>query len=55
MAWLLDTNAWITYLKTPESSIRSRLEPLQPSDIILCSVVKAELLDWRLMTGKNNP
>ena len=44
MAWLLDTNAWITYLKTPQSSIRNRLQLLQPSDIVLCSVVKAELL-----------
>jgi tRNA(fMet)-specific endonuclease VapC len=44
MAWLLDTNAWIIYLKTPQSSIRSRLQSLQPADIVLCSVVKAELL-----------
>ena len=44
MAWLLDTNAWITYLKTPQSSIRSRLQSLQPTDVVLCSVVKAELL-----------
>lgn len=44
MAWLLDTNAWISYLKTPQSSIRSRLQSLQPADVVLCSVVKAELL-----------
>jgi tRNA(fMet)-specific endonuclease VapC len=44
MAWLLDTNAWITYLKTPQSSIHSRLQSLQPTDVVLCSVVKAELL-----------
>ena len=44
MAWLLDTNAWITYLKTPQSSIRSRLQSIQPIDVVLCSVVKAELL-----------
>ncbi len=44
MAWLLDTNAWITYLKTPQSSIRNRLQSLKPADVILCSVVKAELL-----------
>ncbi len=43
MAWLLDTNAWIAYLKTPLSPIRNRLESLQPTDIVLCSVVKAEL------------
>jgi tRNA(fMet)-specific endonuclease VapC len=44
MAWLLDTNAWITYLKTPQSSISARLRSIQPSDVVLCSVVKAELL-----------
>jgi len=44
MAWLLDTNAWIVYLKTSQSSIRTRLQSLQPSDVLLCSVVKAELL-----------
>ncbi len=44
MAWLLDTNAWIIYLKTPQSPIRARLATLKPSEILLCSVVKAELL-----------
>ena len=44
MAWLLDTNAWISYLKMPRSSIRSRLETVRPADVLLCSVVKAELL-----------
>ncbi|HMP83069.1 MAG TPA: type II toxin-antitoxin system VapC family toxin [Verrucomicrobiota bacterium] len=44
MAWLLDTNAWITYLKSPQSPVRARLEKLQPAEIHLCSVVKAELL-----------
>ena len=44
MAFLLDTNAWIVYLKLAQSPIRSRLENLAPSDVLLCSVVKAELL-----------
>jgi len=44
MAFLLDTNAWIVYLKSAASPIRSRLEKLTPADIVLCSVVKAELL-----------
>ena len=44
MAFLLDTNAWIVYLKSAESPIRTRLEKLTPADILLCSVVKAELL-----------
>jgi predicted nucleic acid-binding protein len=42
MAWLLDTNAWIVYLKTPQSAIRTRLQRLQPADVYLCSIVKAE-------------
>ena len=48
MAFLLDTNAWIVYLRTAQSPIRSRLEKLTPADVLLdvllCSVVKAELL-----------
>jgi tRNA(fMet)-specific endonuclease VapC len=43
MAFLLDTNAWIVYLKSAQSPIRSRLEKLSPPDVLLCSVVKAEL------------
>ena len=44
MAFLLDTNAWIVYLKSTQSPIRVRLEKLTPADVLLCSVVKAELL-----------
>lgn len=44
MGWLLDTNAWIFYLKNPNSSIHAELEHRAPSDIFTCSIVKAELL-----------
>lgn len=44
MGYLLDTNAWIVYLKSAQSPIRARLEKLTPADILLCSIVKAELL-----------
>jgi tRNA(fMet)-specific endonuclease VapC len=44
MPYLLDTNSWIHYLKHTDSPIRKRLEALQPSDIVSCSVVRAELL-----------
>lgn len=44
MAFLLDTNAWIVYLKSAQSPIRARLESLTPADVVLCSVIKAELL-----------
>ncbi len=43
MAYLLDTNSWIAYLKSAASPIRACLEKLQPADVLLCSVVKAEL------------
>jgi tRNA(fMet)-specific endonuclease VapC len=44
MPYLLDTNSWIVYLKQPSSPIRARLQALQPSDIVTCSIVRAELL-----------
>ena len=43
MAWLLDTNAWIQHLKNPGGPIEQRLNQFSPSEILLCSVVKAEL------------
>lgn len=44
MAYLLDTNSWIHYLKHANSPIRARLAALAPSDVVSCSVVRAELL-----------
>ena len=44
MAWLLDTNVWIHYLKNPGSRIRAGLEKHAPDEIVVCAVVKAELL-----------
>lgn len=43
MPYLLDTNAWIHYLKHADSPIRRRLEALAPSDVVACSIVRAEL------------
>ncbi len=43
MAWLLDTNAWINHLKNPGGRIEQRLQRIQPAELRLCSVVKAEL------------
>ena len=43
MAWLLDTNAWILHLKSPGGVIEQRLNRISPSDVLLCSIVKAEL------------
>lgn len=43
MKYLLDTNTCIKYLKGNPGVIR-RLSSLPPSDIAVCSVVKAELM-----------
>ena len=44
MAYLLDTNSWIHYLKDANSQIRARLQALAPIDVVTCSVVRSELL-----------
>jgi len=43
MTYLLDTNACIGYLNGRAAGVRSRMESLPPSEVVLCSVVKAEL------------
>jgi tRNA(fMet)-specific endonuclease VapC len=44
MSYLLDTNAGITYLRNRNALLTQRVLAHPPSDIILCSVVVAELL-----------
>ena len=44
MPYLLDTNAWIHYLKRSSSPIHARLATLQPANIVTCSIVRSELL-----------
>lgn len=43
MSYLLDTNAWIHYLNPGDSPIKHKIRTIPPSQIFLCSVVKAEL------------
>ena len=43
MKYLLDSNACIVYLKQANSGVRRRLEMVSAQDIVVCSVVKAEL------------
>ena len=43
MKFLLDTNACIGHLTGRAPQITARLKTLPPSDVVLCSVVKAEL------------
>lgn len=44
MNYLLDSNACIIFLNKRSDKLRRRLELCQPQEIVLCSVVKAELL-----------
>lgn len=43
MKYLLDTNACIRYLNGRSESLRQQILAKNPDDIVLCSVVKAEL------------
>ncbi len=43
MIYLPDTNVWIRLLNKSESHVKQRFEDIDPSEIRLCSVVKAEL------------
>ncbi|MDX2229769.1 MAG: type II toxin-antitoxin system VapC family toxin [Leptolyngbyaceae cyanobacterium bins.349] len=50
MIYLLDSNACIVYLNQPESSVRQQLEALEPEDMAICSVVRAELFYGAMRT-----
>jgi tRNA(fMet)-specific endonuclease VapC len=43
MAFLPDTNVWISLLKNPGGKLEARVQSQPVSEIFLCSVVKAEL------------
>lgn len=43
MTYLLDTNTCVRYLNGRSERVRQHVESTQPQDIVLCSVVKAEL------------
>jgi tRNA(fMet)-specific endonuclease VapC len=51
MGWLLDTNAWIDYLRNPASLVRVNLMQRLPEEIFSCSVVRAELMHGALKYG----
>lgn len=44
MKYLLDTNACISYLNRTDSPVRGQLEMLSSNQVLLCSVVKSELI-----------
>jgi tRNA(fMet)-specific endonuclease VapC len=43
MRWMLDTNACIRYLNGRSPGLKSRLDAVAETDVVVCSVVKAEL------------
>jgi tRNA(fMet)-specific endonuclease VapC len=43
MRYLLDTNTCIIYLRGRNSNLRQRLDSTVAQDIVVCSIVKAEL------------
>ena len=51
MRHLLDTNVCIRYLNGQSESIRRQLLQRSPEEIVLCSVVKAELFYGSLKSG----
>jgi len=54
MTYLLDTNVCIDYLRGRAVGVRKHLESLLPGDIVLCSIVKAELFHGA-MRSSNPP
>lgn len=44
MKYLLDTNACIAFLNLRPAGVEERVRRLLPADIVLCSVVKSELV-----------
>ncbi|HGJ66136.1 TPA: type II toxin-antitoxin system VapC family toxin [bacterium] len=51
MRYLLDTNVCIRYLNGQSDKIRQKLSIKNPEEIVLCSVVKAELIYGVLKSG----
>jgi tRNA(fMet)-specific endonuclease VapC len=43
MPCLPDTNVWIHVLRDRSPRLRERFAAMQPADIVVCSIVKAEL------------
>lgn len=42
--WLLDTNIWIQYLSQRPNPLQQYIASLLPEQLLLCDIVKAELL-----------
>src|SRR5690349_16003706 len=51
MPRMIDTNTWIHYLKNPASPVGQHLNRHSPSEIVVCSIIKAELFHGALKYG----
>jgi len=54
MAYLLDTNAWITYLKRGSDPLIARIQATPADEVRTCSVVWAELLHGARKYGRRD-
>lgn len=52
MKYLLDTNACIKYINGDSESVKLKLQSFKPEDIVLCSIVKSELI-YGVLKSKN--
>ncbi len=52
MKYLLDTNVCIRYLNGKSEAVRNQLMQISPDEIVLCSVVKAELFFGAMKSGR---
>lgn len=43
MIYLLDTNAWVQFLRNKNALVVQRIQARQPADLRACSVTAAEL------------
>ncbi len=53
MTYLLDTNVCIKYLNGQNDTVRNHIKSLQPNQIVLCSIVKAELIYGAMKSKKS--
>ena len=52
MTHLLDTNAWVAYLRAKNPSLTARIEAAGQNDLCLCSVVRFELFYGAFLSGR---
>jgi tRNA(fMet)-specific endonuclease VapC len=52
MIYLLDTNAWVHFLRKKNALVIQRIQSHQPSDLRVCSVTAAELFLGCLRSAK---